>query len=179
MSKKQHSIDEQAFARLIEVNKQRIVRICRIYAYSLPDQEDLFQDICFQIWRAMPNFKGHAHLNTWLYRIALNVGMRYQQKNKKQRKITHNEGILQWEHSPVPNAATQLEQQEQKERLYAAIRNLKETERAVIMLHLEELSYEEIAEITGLTKTNVGVKINRIKKRLLQLLTPKSTSYER
>lgn len=179
MSQEQHNIDEQAFAQLIQNNQQRIWRLCRIYAYTHPDQQDLFQDICFQVWRALANFKGNSHINTWLYRIALNVGMRYQQKKLKQKKkqVGQAEDLLKWEVTKLPNADVDLEQQERKERLYVAIRQLKETERAIIMLHLEELSYDEIASITGLRKSNVGVKINRIKKRLFDLLTTNKPLY--
>jgi len=171
--KTNQTTNEQQFIELIEQNKSRILRICKVYAWTPQDQEDLFQEISFQIWRSLPKFKQASSIHTWLYRIALNVSMRYQQKQLKKKKEVSGkqDTVLAFAPSNEADAGTQMIQQERIDQLYACIGKLKKVDRSVILLHLEELSYDEIAEITGLTKTNVGVKIGRIKKNLLKQMS--------
>ncbi|MEO0895910.1 MAG: sigma-70 family RNA polymerase sigma factor [Bacteroidota bacterium] len=155
---------EHDFAAILSRNRSRLVRICRIYAYNREDQEDLFQDITYQIWRSMGNFKGNAQIDTYLYRIALNTAMVYKTKQKRRKPTVDVDKTM------GPSYEMHLDESLDKDNklawLYTAIRKLKPVEQSLILLYLDELSYEEMAKITGLTVNNVGVKLNRIKKKL-------------
>lgn len=140
-----------------------IIKICRAYTNSQEDYEDYYQEVCLQVWKSRDNFKGNSQWSTWIYRISLNVCLTLLKKNKKKKDI------------PTENlAAEEVEEHffidESLNLLYAAIKKLTEVDRAVILLYLEEKSYKEIAEITGTSANNIGVRITRIKSRLKKLL---------
>ncbi|MEL6592708.1 MAG: sigma-70 family RNA polymerase sigma factor [Bacteroidota bacterium] len=161
-------MQEPEFLRLIEANRPRLERICRFYLKEIEARKDLMQEIVFQIWRSRERYRGDAHLNTWLYRIALNTALAYVRKNKKRfhESLAQVESIGSDANSPIE----QLVRKNRKQRLIQAIKQLKSLDQTVVLLYLEELSYEEIAEVTGLTTTNVGAKISRIKKRLSTII---------
>ncbi|MCI4669715.1 MAG: sigma-70 family RNA polymerase sigma factor [Bacteroidia bacterium] len=152
------------FEELLSSNKGRIIRLCRIYAYSREDQEDLFQEIAYQIWRSMENFRAEAKMETFLYRIALNTSLLYKSKQKKKPPSADLDKVSE------PKFEIGIEEKIDKDGrlswLYHAIKDLKPIEQTLILLYLEEMSYEEISEITGLKVNHVGVKLNRIKKKL-------------
>ena len=141
-------------------------KVCNLYADSSEEYEDFYQECMLQIWKSHQNFRGEAKASTWVYRVALNVCLT--QLKLKKRKVDNlsldqKAERLAWE----PYDTTR---DEQVKTLYSAIRKLKELDRAIIMLYLEEKSYDEISEVMGLTMSNVGVRINRIKKQLTQLI---------
>lgn len=146
-----------------------IYKICRVYS-SDQDFEDLFQEVLISLWKSHDSFEGRSKLSTWIYRVALNTALTYQRKASKLRFKTSSEEL--------PNLSTSYhydtKREEQVERLYRAISQLKKDERSIILLYLEEKQYNEIAEITGLTTSNIGVRINRIKKKLFHLLNTKN-----
>lgn len=160
---------EQQFLDLVEANKDRLMRICRIYGEDRQDQEDLFQEILVNAWQSLDGFAGRSQVHTWLYRVALNVALRHRSRNRKKSVPAPS-----WLHYR-PSVAEDLEKKEQIDRLYRAIGSLGETDRKLVLLHLDELSYREISEVTGLSESNVGVRLNRARKKLLQLLAPKVT----
>lgn len=144
-----------------------IIKICRAYTNSQEDYEDYYQEVCLQIWKSRDNFKGHSQWSTWIYRISLNVCLTLLKKNKKKQDIP-TDNIL----------AENIEENhfftdESLNYLYAAIKKLTEVDRAVILLYLEEKSYKEIADITGTSSNNIGVRITRIKSRLKKILDGK------
>lgn len=144
-----------------------IMKICRAYTDSQEDYEDYYQEICLQIWKSRNNFKGNSQWSTWIYRISLNVCLTFLKKKKRMEVLPSEEkvaGAVQ-EEKYFSDKSLQL--------LYAAIKQLSEIDRAVILLYLEEKSYQEISEILGTSSNNVGVRINRIKKRLKVLLDGK------
>ncbi|GAB3330684.1 sigma-70 family RNA polymerase sigma factor [Marivirga atlantica] len=148
------------FKTLLEENKNIIGKICRAYANDEEEFQDYFQEVSLQIWKAYDSFKGHSKISTWIYRIALNVCLSELRKEKK-RVDTH-------EYQPNYDIADDVDdhQQERVNALYAAIKTLKKTDRAIILLYLEDKSYKEMANILGITTTNIGVKINRLKQEL-------------
>jgi RNA polymerase sigma-70 factor, ECF subfamily len=166
---------EAAFTQLLDEQKARLMRICTAYSTTRSDRDDLFQEIAMQIWRALPGFRGEAAITTWLYRIAVNTGLRFAQNQRKYTALSgeiQRSGGLSW----LEESYTDDEYSVQHERinqLRCCIAELPEAERSVIVLYLEECSYKEIAEITGLSESNVGVKINRCKHKLLQCMTAK------
>jgi RNA polymerase sigma-70 factor (ECF subfamily) len=143
-----------------------IIKICRAYSKSQEDFEDYYQEVCLQIWRSKDNFKGNSEWSTWIYRLSLNVCMTIRtRENKRQVQISNS--------SELPEIANQelfSFQDESLEELYMAIKQLSDLDRAIIVLYLEERSYKEIATILGTTSNNIGVRIQRIKKKLKQLI---------
>ena len=149
---------EQQFIAEIIRQKGIIFRICRIYQKEKSAQDDLYQDILLNAWNSFPRFEGRTKFSTWLYRVALNTALHQRRKNR----IFEN--IVGLEHAE--NYSDQDSQGEQLEKLRAAINTLDTTEKSIVVLYLDELPYKEISEITGLTETNVGVRLNRIKIKL-------------
>ncbi|WP_025667098.1 RNA polymerase sigma factor [Aquimarina megaterium] len=147
-----------------------IIKICRAYSNSQEDFEDYYQEVCLQIWRSKDNFKGKSNWSTWIYRLSLNVCMTLAKKERKRK-----------ERSFYPNAIDQESIEENNvfsdkslNQLYDAIRKLSEVDRAIILLYLDELSYQEIAKVIGTNTNNIGVRIKRIKNRLKKLLDGKN-----
>lgn len=155
---------EHLFLELIEENKNRINRICYVYAKNQEDQKDLVQDVLLNIWKALPNFKQHSNINTWLYRITLNVCLssKYERHQKDKIELESIDFKLSGEDSKSA----------EYEQLYYCISQLPETEKSIIILFLEDLPYKEIAEIIGISENHVAVKIKRIKNKLLKCLNP-------
>lgn len=142
-----------------------IIKICRAYTNSQEDFEDYYQEVCLQIWKSRNNYKEKADWSTWIYRIALNVCLTLIKKKRVSTEYLEAQG------DPISEASVSIpEQNEQITALYQAIRTLSEIDRAIILLYLEEKSYREIAQIIGTKTTNIGVRINRIKKQLKKIL---------
>lgn len=155
---------EQLFLQLIEENQARIYRICSVYAHTKEDKKDLVQEVFLQIWKALPSFKGNANINSWLYRITLNVCLRANFLKKKNPSVPLES--IEWERIAVPNE----NKKERYEQLYHCISLLKPLDKSIIILFLEDLAYKEISGIVGISENYVAVKIKRIKKQLLQCL---------
>lgn len=143
-----------------------IIKICRAYTRTQDDFEDYYQEVCLQIWRSKQSFEGKAQWSTWVYRVTLNVCMTLMKKRTKSDDCFVSD--------PVPEGITEdashFFRQESMNSLYAAIHHLSEIDRGIILLYLEEKSYEEIADIIGIKSNNVGVRVSRIKTKLSQLL---------
>jgi len=146
-----------------------IIKICRAYTDSKEDFEDYYQEVCLQIWRSRDNFKDQSEWSTWIYRLTLNVCLTLLKSSKKKDQVFLSD------HQPVdrPEEKSSDFSDESLVQLYAAIRQLSEVDRAVILLYLEEKSYQEISEIIGTNANNIGVRIKRIKERLKKLLDGK------
>ncbi len=160
----------EIFEQLLEKNKEKIYRICRIYAVSPLEPQDLFQEVVFAIWKSIPSFKGNSNIDTWVYRITLNVCLRFKQKSaKKDFKTVKLEAI---QFIPV-EISSDSDQQEKYKKLASCISKLNSENTSIIVLYLEGLKYKEIAKITGLTENHIAVKMKRIKKILLNCITNK------
>jgi RNA polymerase sigma-70 factor (ECF subfamily) len=156
---------EKEFKSQIEANELLLLKICRIYAYTDADRQDLFQEIVIRLWKAWPNFKGNSKLSTWLYRVAINTaisGLR-----KKKDFIQHYEPAAMPE--PANAQSEDYDEEERLQQLYGAIEQLNAVEKAIVMLYMEDRPYEEMEEIIGLSQGNLRVKMNRIKEKLRQL----------
>lgn len=152
-------MNESQFIQHIGQHQHIIHKICRLYRDSREDREDLFQEIVFQLWKSASTFEGRSKFSTWMYRIALSTavaGFR-----KKTPAIVYPETLPEQTEAPD-------EKQVQSEQLMEAVKKLDDADKALIALYLEDLSYQEIAEITGISENYVGVKLNRIKTKLLQ-----------
>jgi RNA polymerase sigma-70 factor (ECF subfamily) len=142
-----------------------LYKVCNLYCSAEHDKQDLFQEIVIQLWKAYPRFRGDSKFGTWLYRIALNTaisGLRKQKKN-----------IQTMEPDQLPTEIQDIQYNKDKEekiqQLYRAIHQLPEIERGIVMLYLEDRSYEEMEDILGINQNNLRVKMNRIKEKLRKL----------
>ncbi|WP_338759539.1 sigma-70 family RNA polymerase sigma factor [Bernardetia sp. ABR2-2B] len=157
---------DKDFVAFIQKHQGIIHKVCRMYCDSDDDRQDLFQEVLFQLWKSYPKFRGDSKISTWMYRIALNTAIaRLRKVKRKPSEFSISDSTLQF-----PDTPPDTDKEEQLKNLQKAIQKLSKVEKGIIMLYLEEKSYDEIAEIIGITKTNVGVKINRIKKKLKQTL---------
>ena len=155
---------EKQFEQLIKEHELLIYKICRMYAYNAADRQDLFQDIVIQLWNAFPKFKGEAKLSTWLYRVAINTAITGLRRKK--------DFIQSYEHTALPanmSDDSNMHIEERLQEMYKAIEQLNQIEKAIVMLYLEEKTYEEMEEILGINQGNLRVKMNRAKDKLRNL----------
>ncbi|MBN8576382.1 MAG: RNA polymerase sigma factor [Cytophagales bacterium] len=141
-------------------------KVCNLYAETADERKDLFQEIVLQLWRAYPTFRGEAKFSTWMYRIALNIAISGWRRASRRPAFEE----IKDRHLNV-GMNTEPDKEEQIQNLYKAIRQLPEVDRAIIMLALEEVPYEEIATTTGITQNNARVRMLRIREKLKKLLT--------
>jgi RNA polymerase sigma factor (sigma-70 family) len=157
-------MDETQFLILIKAHQGIIHKICHLYRDIREDREDLFQEITFQLWKSRQSFRNNAKISTWIYRIALNTAIATFRKRKQAI-----------EYCPVlPDLAEEQPDEElalRQEKLFAALKQLDDGDKAIITLYLEDLSYQQIADVTGISENYVGVKLNRIKIKIQNLLT--------
>ena len=142
-----------------------IIKICRAYTHKQQDFDDYYQEVCLQIWRSRDQFKHQCEWSTWIYKISLNVCLTYLKKAKNKQYEFVSDPQAEAEHSDEPS-----DEHDSITYLYWAIRRLSETDRALILLYLEELPQKIIAEIIGSTPNNVGVRVKRIKQRLNKIM---------
>jgi len=164
---------EQKLKELLAAHKDMIYRLCYAYLHNKEDIEDLFQEITINIWNHLDQFRGASKISTWIYRIVVNSALLYNKKDKKQRAVFSHADI-EASNTPTDESEEYLEKEKKIAQLNAAINQLKKQDRLIISLVLEGVKYEEIAEIMGMTMSYVGVKINRIKTTLFNLLQENS-----
>jgi RNA polymerase sigma-70 factor (ECF subfamily) len=158
--------EQKKFINLINEHQGLIHKVCMMYEHDPEVRNDLFQEIVLQLWKSFPTFRGEAKITTWMYRIALNTaisGYRRQSRNIKTED-------LQEAHFNISENFPGSDREENFQKLQWAIRQLSEIERAMIMMALEEIPYEEIAETIGITQHNVRVRINRVREKLRKLM---------
>jgi RNA polymerase sigma-70 factor, ECF subfamily len=162
--------DEHKFLELVTENRNRILRVCRVYAWNSADQDDLYQEILFQVWRGLPALKEKQFANTWLYRVAINTAISFARKRASgtDRVIHFEQADL--EHTIDSRQAKQEYADDRIADLYTAIYKLNPLEKALITLFLEDLTYEQIAEATSISANHVGVMLHRAKKKLSCLM---------
>lgn len=164
---------EQKLKELLAAHKDMIYRLCYAYLYNKEDIEDLFQEITINIWNHLDQFRGASKISTWIYRIVVNSALLYNKKDKKLKTVFSNID-MEPPIAPMDESDEYLEKEKRIEQLNVAINQLKKQDRLIISLVLEGVKYEEIAEIMGMTMSYVGVKINRIKTTLFNLLQENS-----
>lgn len=157
------------FLSLVEKHKGILIKVCSLYARRQDERDDLFQEIVIQLWKAWPSFEGRSQFSTWLYRIALNTAISGLRKRKAE--------VVYMDHFEIPDAVDHSDQhrEEQLKSLYEAIRELPEIDRALVMLYLEDRSYDEMEDILGISQGTLRVKMNRAKEKLKKSI--KSLSY--
>jgi RNA polymerase sigma-70 factor (ECF subfamily) len=152
---------QHIFEQWLSQHKALVFKVVRAYAFTAMDQDDLFQEISIQVWRSVTAFRQESSVTTWLYRIALNTAIKWVRKERKHQQdgnLEEVQHVLQENKMPVDERLVWL---------YEEISRLDEIDRSVTLLMLDNFSYKEMADILGITESNVGVKINRIKKHLI------------
>lgn len=153
---------QQIFREWLASYRALLFKVIRAYAFNADDQNDLFQEVCLQVYRSIPNFKAESAVSTWLYRIALNTAIKWSMKERK-----HTDGRQE-----IGTMAHLLQSGEEPKNeriawLYSEIKQLNEIDRSLTLLLLDGYSYKEMAEMMGISESNIGVKIHRIKKHLV------------
>jgi RNA polymerase sigma-70 factor (ECF subfamily) len=143
---------------LIEEHKKIIYKVCYVYSSGIQTRDDLFQETVINLWKAWPKFRGDCKVQTWIYRITLNTCISFLRKSKSKPKAV-----------PLTRDIESIAQDQDLakiQELYRLISRLNGIEKAIVLLYIEEKTYEEIAQIIGISKSNVAVKLFRIKEKL-------------
>ena len=161
---------QEEFVRQVQANQGIIQKICGLYGQTQPDREDLFQEIIVQLWKAVPKFQEQSRFSTWLYRVALNTAISDFRKKRRALPVIQTEvASLEIESEIIDGKDERLKT------LYAAISRLQEIDKAIVMLYLEDKSYDEMEDIVGISASTLRVRMNRIKEKLRELT--KNTSH--
>ena len=155
-------VGHQELLKKIKDNERIIFKICHTYCINKTDREDLAQEIIYQLLRSYHSFSDQFKFSTWMYRLALNVAISFYRKNSAKKEIYYEE----MEHDTKEEVSNHAEMEGNLLVLEKYINELKELDKALMLLYLESKSYQEISEILGITETNVATKISRIKEIL-------------
>ncbi|MEO6730682.1 MAG: RNA polymerase sigma factor [Ferruginibacter sp.] len=156
------------FENWLDQHKALLFKVVRAYAFTAMDRDDLFQEITIQVWHSIPGFRQASSVTTWLYRISFNTALKWVRKERKHNQaetFDNVQHVLQ---------EGKIQMDGRLAWLYEEISKLDEIDRSITLLLLDNFSYKEMAAILGITESNVGVKINRIKKQLIS----KSKKYD-
>lgn len=153
---------EKEFIELVNTYRALIFKVCNLYCRDPESCRDLFQEVVLQLWRSYPGFRKEASNSTWIYRIALNTAI----TNFRKEKRSPEKNPIGFAEFEIADFTSVTEEKEQSSLLHQAIGSLSEIEKAIIMLYLDEKTYDEISEIIGISTSNVGVRLNRIKTKL-------------
>ncbi|MBA3849137.1 MAG: hypothetical protein C0502_03975 [Opitutus sp.] len=140
-----------------------LFKIARSFAASAADQDELFQEMLFQLWRSAARFRGESKASTWVYRVCFHTAQTWRRGEERRE---YWKGALAAEPAPEAPSSVACERSEALGALYRAVRGLPEAERTLVLLLLDGQSYREIAEVTGLTENHVGVALSRARKKL-------------
>jgi RNA polymerase sigma-70 factor (ECF subfamily) len=154
------------FLELIEQNQDIVHKICGLYAGKIDDRKDLSQEIICQLWNSYQSFRGDSKFTTWMYKVALNTAL----LNLRRYRYRVRAESLKEHHGNIPDQTGDQEKHRKISMLYEAINHLRKFDRAIVLLYLEQLSYRDIAEVIGISESNVSVRLVRIKKKLKELL---------
>lgn len=156
-------MEKETYISVIKEHQNLIYKICFTYCSEEEDRRDLQQEILIQLWNALSKYDGRVKMSTWVYRIALNTAISFYRSGRKHKsnKQTLDESIIS-----LPDMSENTELNEQIAMLYQVIEQMNSLEKALILLYLDGNKYRDIAEIMGITETNVATKISRIKQQI-------------
>ncbi len=157
---------EQKFIDQVMDAQGIIHKVCGMYCDNAEDRKDLFQEILVNLWNSYSSFRGNSKFSTWMYRVSLNVAIqRIRKANKKKEDVT-----LPADFDEIAYSAEETLPEKELKMMHAAINQLSDVEKAIVMLYLEERGNEEIAEIMGISQNYVRVKMTRIRKKLKKMV---------
>ena len=158
---------EEKFKAILSDHKDKIYRLCCSYARQEEDRKDMFQNAMIKIWKNIASFKGDSSVSTWIFRITVNSCIDFKRKEKREKEILCNENISDLNLTDKnKNIEQNLITSEKLKILFKFLEKLSFIDKTLMSLYLEDLNYQEIAEIIGISEKNVSVKIYRIKKTL-------------
>jgi RNA polymerase sigma-70 factor (ECF subfamily) len=160
---------EQVFNEVFRENRDKIFKLCYSYLDKKENAEDLFQEVMMNVWMNLDKFRGESRISTWIYRIAINTALLYNKKDSRINKVKMQNGNPE----NIRETESYDESMEKEKKIilhYESISKLSKQNRLIITLALEGLSYADISEIVGITVSNVGVRINRIKDELFKIM---------
>ncbi|HUL35861.1 MAG TPA: sigma-70 family RNA polymerase sigma factor [Candidatus Eisenbacteria bacterium] len=161
---------ETTFLARLNENLGIAHQVCRTYFHrDAAQREELFQEILYQLWKSYPQFKGESKFSTWMYKVSLNTAITHIRRSRRTKQGAELAEAAETA-SGAPHPSEEISKAEKVQRLHEAIAGLSDVDKAIILLHLEEQSYEEISSITGLSRTNVSVRLVRIKRALKERL---------
>ncbi|MCE5230511.1 RNA polymerase sigma factor [bacterium] len=163
---------DQIFQSWIERHKGLLLKVIRSYESTLDGQDDLFQEILVQLWNSIPHFRNESRETTWIYRVALNtalVWVRTQKRSRAKHRRILESAIEQQRANPCA-ATVAANSDDAVESLYRAIRRLPVIDASLILMHLDGVSYDEMADVLGITKSHAGVRLSRAKQKLAELM---------
>tara|TARA_B100000809_G_scaffold1958_1_gene2272 strand:+ start:129 stop:641 length:513 start_codon:yes stop_codon:yes gene_type:complete len=152
----------QRFQKIIEENKGILYKVINIYCKDTQDKKDLEQEILIQLWKSLEKYNTNYKISTWIYKIAMNISISFYRKNRNTPAHLSIDSIFIEKDYEEQNDYIK----DKKRILNVFIAKLNEFDKAIILLYLEDYNYKEISNIVGITETNVGSKINRIKNKL-------------
>ena len=152
---------ETDFSRIVREHKSTIYTVCYMFSKDKQEVDDLFQEVLVKLWQGYDSFQGKSDLRTWIYRVSLNTCISIDRKKKRRKTQPLLAGIDLFDKNDADNRQTDM--------LHERIGRLQPFDRAIVLLWLENMSYEEIAQIVGISVKNVSVKLYRIKEQLKQM----------
>lgn len=154
-------IDEKEFEQLVKKHKNTIYTVCFMFSKDSEEVNDLFQEVLIAIWQGLPTFKGQSNIATWIWRISLNTCISCERKKKKNVTVPLSMDVDYFEDKDADA--------QQVRKLYERVHQLKPFDRAIVLLWLEGIPYDEIAAIVGITTSNVATRLFRIREQLKQM----------
>ncbi|MEM7298775.1 MAG: sigma-70 family RNA polymerase sigma factor [Bacteroidota bacterium] len=152
----------ERFLELLYENQGIVYKVCHLYFGEKVEKEDYHQELIIQLWKAFPSYKNTAKFSSWMYRVCINAAIDIKRKEKRQLRF------VKLSEAKSQAVSVTHSTNNKQEKLYKAISRLSDVDRAIIMLYLEEYSYKEIAETIGISESYTGVKINRIKVKIIK-----------
>jgi RNA polymerase sigma factor (sigma-70 family) len=154
----------EAFIEVLDNHKKIIYKVCNVYCKDVVDREDLAQEITIQLWKAFPKYNETHTFSTWMYRIALNVAIsHYRKQQRRVQVVTDTDHLLDVKNEGEENISHY--------QLYEYIHQLNDLNKSIMLLYLEDYNYKEIAEVVGISESNVGTKLHRLKQELINHFT--------
>lgn len=166
--------DQEDFEARLDEHRGIVFKLANAYCRAREERDDLVQEICLQLWRAFPRYDPERRFSTWMYRVALNTAISFARTRqaRERRSVPLDESLVPATSEPVRASVERVGQ------LYRVMDGLGELERALLLLYLEEHSYRDIAEVLGISETNVGTKLNRLKLKIRRELAPQEEAQD-
>ncbi|MCI0333140.1 MAG: RNA polymerase sigma factor [Planctomycetes bacterium] len=157
---------ESQFRQWLDEHTGLLVKVVRSFAASASDFDDLLQEVLLQVWMSIPSFRAESKATTWLYRVALNTALAWKRRETKHRDGRRALAVASAVTDDCGTPSDLHAKREAVDRLYEVVRALAPADRALVLLYLDGLSYSDMAEVIGISESNVGVRLNRVKKSL-------------
>lgn len=161
---------KEQFLVILDKNIGILIKLSRVYTNVAQDRDDLINDITLELWKSFKSFNGNSKISTWIYRVAINTSMNYKRKKRNDSMFV---SLTDFKKEEVFPWLAEQENSSELEILYSCIDELNDINKAIILLYLDGNSHEEISEIMGISKTNVGTRIARIKDQIKSIALTK------